>query len=135
MANKLYPLTKQQMLQAGINMNTGVIRAILIDTGVYTYSDAHADYVDLSGIVGTESDPILSKTFTNGIFNGASVTFTAIPGPTTVEAIVIFLDTGVAANDLLIAYLDTSVTGLPVTPNGGDITLAWDTGVNKIFAL
>jgi hypothetical protein len=25
----------------------------------------------------------------------------------------------------LVAYLDTGVTGLPVTPNGGDITISW----------
>jgi len=34
----------------------------------------------------------------------------------------------------LLAFLD-SVTGLPVTPNGGDITVAWDNGANKIFKL
>lgn len=34
----------------------------------------------------------------------------------------------------LIAYIDTA-TGLPVTPNGGDITIAWDSGANKIFKL
>jgi len=34
----------------------------------------------------------------------------------------------------LIAYIDTA-TGLAVTPNGGDITIAWDSGANKIFKL
>lgn len=34
----------------------------------------------------------------------------------------------------LIAFIDTA-TGLPVTPNGGDITVAWDSGANKIFKL
>ncbi len=34
----------------------------------------------------------------------------------------------------LIAYIDTA-TGMPVTPNGGDITIAWDNGANKIFKL
>jgi hypothetical protein len=32
-------------------------------------------------------------------------------------------------------YQDTGVTGLPVTPNGGDINLVFDNGANKIFAL
>jgi hypothetical protein len=51
-----------------------------------------------------------------------------------VEAIAIYQDTGNEATSRLIAYIDTA-TGLPVTPNGGDINLNWDTGVNKIFKL
>jgi hypothetical protein len=35
---------------------------------------------------------------------------------------VLFVDTGNAATDALIAFIDTG-TGLPVTPNGGDITV------------
>jgi hypothetical protein len=33
----------------------------------------------------------------------------------------------------LICFLDTGVTGLPVTPNGGDITITWN--ASGIFAL
>jgi hypothetical protein len=47
---------------------------------------------------------------------------------------VIYKDTGTAATSPLIAYIDTA-TGLPVTPNGGDITVTWDNGSNKIFKL
>lgn len=125
MANALYPITKGLMMTAGINMSSGVIRAVLVDTGTYTYSAAHADYADLTGVVGTESGAFTSKTFTSGVFDAADITFTAVTG-TTAEAIVIFLDTGTPANDLLIAYIDTGVTGLPVTPNGGDIDVSWD---------
>ena len=32
------------------------------------------------------------------------------------------------------AYIDTA-TGLPITPNGGDIIVTWDNGINKIFRL
>ena len=35
---------------------------------------------------------------------------------------------------LLIAFFDTA-TAMPVTGNGGDITIIWDTGANKIFKL
>ena len=35
---------------------------------------------------------------------------------------------------VLIAHLDTG-TGFPVTPNGSDITVTWDAGASKIFAL
>lgn len=38
------------------------------------------------------------------------------------------------AQSLLIAYFDCA-TGMPVSGNGGDITVVWDTGVNKIFKI
>lgn len=38
----------------------------------------------------------------------------------------VYIDTGVAGTLRLIAYIDTGVTGLPVTPNGGDINITWD---------
>ena len=44
----------------------------------------------------------------------------------TVEAIVLFVDTGNVATDALIAYIDSASSGLPVTPNGGDIVVAWN---------
>jgi hypothetical protein len=49
------------------------------------------------------------------------VTFTAVTGDVS-EAVILYKDTGVAATSPLIAYIDTA-TGLPVTPNGGDITV------------
>lgn len=130
MASVIYPLAKQSLLKGDLDLD-GVIRAVLIDTAVYTYSAAHDFYNDLSGVVGAESGAFASKTFTNGVFDAADITFTAVTGAT-VEAIVLFLDTGVAAADTLIAYID-SASGLPVTPNGGDINVAWH--ASGIFAL
>ena len=46
--------------------------------------------------------------------------------------IIIYKDTGTEATSPLIAMIDTA-TGLPITPNGGDIIVTWDNGVNKIF--
>jgi hypothetical protein len=36
------------------------------------------------------------------------------------------------AQSPLLLYIDQA-TGLPITPNSGDIILAWDNGTNKIF--
>jgi hypothetical protein len=121
MANVIYPKFKEALLQGTYNLSTAVVRAVLIDTGTYTYNAAHDFYDDLSGVVGTESGALGSKTFTNGVFDSANITFTAVTGATA-EAIVLFVDTGVAAADALIAFIDTG-TGLPVTPNGGDINV------------
>ena len=37
----------------------------------------------------------------------------------------IYKDTGVAATSNLIALIDTGVTGLPFTPSGSNVSLAW----------
>jgi hypothetical protein len=133
MANAIYPLYKQALLDASANvdLNDGTVKVALVDTGTYTYSASHDFYNDLSGVVGTPQE-ILNTTVTNGVFDGDNVTFTAVTGDT-VEALVIYIDTGDAATSRLVAYIDTGVTGLPVIPNGGDLTINWN--ASGIFAL
>jgi hypothetical protein len=97
----------------------------LVDTGTYTYSAGHDFYNDLSGIVGTDQR-ITTPTVTTGTLDGDNVTFTAVSGAT-VEALVIYRkNAGANTTWRLVAYIDTSVTGLPVTPNGGDISISWN---------
>ena len=134
MANAIYPKYKEVILGAASNTNllTGTVKAALVDTGVYTYSAAHQFLTSLTGVVGTAGTIGATKSVTNGVFDGADVTYTAVTG-NSVEALVIYVDTGVAGTSPLVAYIDTSVTGLPVTPNGGDITVTWN--ASGIFAL
>jgi len=133
MANAIYPSAREGFLAGSIDWDANSFRAVLIDTGTYTYSSAHDFYNDLSGVVGTESGLFAGKTTTSGVADADDITFTAVAG-STIEAIVIFKDTGNVATDSLICYIDTG-TGFPVTPNGGDITVSWDSGANKIFKL
>jgi hypothetical protein len=139
MANALYPKWKEQLLQftANNNLSAGTVKVALVDTGVYTYNSADQFYDASTGsdvqsaTVGTPQT-LGSKTFTNGTFDAADVTFTAVTG-SSVEALVIYIDTGTPTTSPLVAYIDTSVTGLPVTPNGGDITITWN--ASGIFTL
>ena len=73
-----------------------------------------------------------SKTVTDGIFDAADVTFTLVSG-NTVEDFSIIEDDATDATSSLIVNFDTA-TGLPLTPNGADVTLQFDGGANKIFA-
>ena len=125
MANALYPKYKEAIIQASANSSlTGTVKAVLIDTASYTYSAAHEFYSSASaGAVGTPQT-INTKTYTNGTFDGDNVTFTALTGATC-EAIIVFIDTGTAGTSRLVAYFDTGVTNLPVTPNGGDVSITW----------
>jgi hypothetical protein len=125
MANAIYPKWREAVIQASANSSLGgTVKAALVDTGTYTYSSAHEFYSSLSGVVGTDQT-LGSKTYTNGTFDAANSTWTAVSGAT-VEALVVYIDTGVAGTSRLVAYLDSGYTGLPVTPNGGDITVTWD---------
>ncbi len=134
MANALYPKWKEQLLQftANNNLSSGTVKVALVDTGVYTYNSADQFYSTLSSAVVGTPQTVNSKTFTNGVFDASDATFTAVTG-NSVEALVLYVDTGTASTSPLVAYIDTSVTGLPVTPNGGDITITWN--ASGIFAL
>lgn len=55
---------------------------------------------------------------TNGVFDTADGSFTTVTGAQS-EALIIYNDTH--ANDALLLFYDTGITGMPVTPNGGNI--------------
>jgi hypothetical protein len=126
MANAIYPKYKEAILQsaANSNMSSGTVKVALVDTDTYSYNAAHEFLSSVSGRVGTDQT-IGSKTFTNGVFDGDNVTFPAVSGASA-EALLIYIDTGTAGTSRLIAFIDTGVTGLPVVPNGGDITITWN---------
>ena len=133
MANALYPKAKEAFLNADIDMATDTITIALIDTGNYTYSSEHQFRDDISDSAVISSTNLSNKTTTNGIFDADDATFTSVTGANC-EALVIFQNTGTQANSRLIAFID-SATGLPILPNGGDITVAFSSGLNRIFAL
>lgn len=134
MANAIYPKYKEALISGGsnVNLSSGTVKVALVDTGTYTYSASHDFYDDVSAAVVGTPQTIGSKTVTSGTFDGADVTFSAVSG-SSVEALVIYVDSGSAATSPLVAYIDTSVTGLPVTPNGGDISIVWN--ASGIFTL
>lgn len=135
MANGLYNKGREGFLGGSINMSSNDIRAILVDTADYTVNLATHDFLDDVPAAArvAVSAAMASKTITDGIFDAADVTWSAVSGDPS-EAIVIYQHTGTESTSRLIAYIDTA-TGLPVIPNGGNITVTWDSGTNKIFKL
>lgn len=133
MANAIYPKYKEALLDGAsdVDLNDGTVKVALVDTGTYTYDAGHEFLDELSGVVGT-AQTINNTTVTNGTFDGDNVTFSSVTG-NTVEALVIYIDTSDPETSRLVAYIDTGVTGLPVTPNGGDITVSWH--ASGIFTL
>lgn len=127
----LYPSFKQALLDTGLNLATFTVKVALLDSAdeVYNAADVFLSDVTAAGIVGT-AQTLASKTFVGGVFDAADATFPGVTGDS-VEAAVLYVDTGTATTSRLIAYLD----GISVTPNGGSIILTFDNGASKIFAL
>lgn len=131
MANAFYNKYLEAAIQNSANSSmagsgtTGVYAA-LVDTGTYTFSQSHEFFSSVASAMVGSAVEIGTKTFTNGLFDGADTTFPAVTGDTA-EAIVIYIrNAGANTTWRLVAYIDTGVTGLPVTPNGGDIVAAWN---------
>jgi hypothetical protein len=141
MANALYPKWKEALEQATASASlagtgaTGVY-ACLYDVGVGgAYNAAHEFFSSVvAGQVGTEIELSAGKTYTNGVFDSSTdPTFVAVTGQSC-EAVIIFIKTaGANTTWRLVAYLDTNITNLPVTPNGGNIQIVWN--ASGIFAL
>lgn len=131
----LYDHGRGSFLDGGINFTSDTIKAILVDTALYTADLGVHDNLDdipVGARVGS-AVTLASKTSTAGVADAADLTFNAVTGAT-IEAIVIYQSTGVESTSKLIAYIDTA-TGLPATPNGGPISVVWDNGTNRIFKL
>ena len=136
MANGLYDAARAAFLNADIDWTADDIRAILIDTGTYTVNLSTHDFLDdiPGGARVATSSALSGKTSAAGVADANDVTFSAVSGAT-VEAVVLYKHTGTESTSNLIAYMDTGMTGLPVTPNGGDITVQWANTSNRIFKL
>ncbi len=135
MANALYDRGRQGFLAGEIDWDANDIRIILIDEADDTIDLAvDEDLADRAGAARVATSSALgTKTTTAGVADAADVTLTAVTGDVS-ESVDIYQHTGTEATSLLIANIDTA-TGLPVTPNGGNITVQWDAGANKIFKL
>jgi hypothetical protein len=134
-ANALYDRGRQGFLAGEIDWDANDIRIILIDEADDTIDLAvDEDLADRASAARVATSSAMgSKTTTAGVADAADVTLTSVTGDVS-ESIDIYQHTGTEATSLMIANIDTA-TGLPVTPNGGNITVQWDSGSNRIFKL
>ena len=142
MASALWNAGREGFLDGTIDWDTAVIKCALVRG--YTFNAAHKFVSDVTGAGGTlvaTSAALTSKTVTDGVADAADVVFSSVPAGAAIPAIIIFQSSAVtggadvaATAQRLIAYIDTA-TGLPVTPNGQNVTVSWDSGSLRIFRL
>jgi hypothetical protein len=130
-ASAAYELSLKKFMDADIDLSAGTIKARLVRTSAYTFSQAHDFADDLPATIVADVT-LGTKTTTAGVFDAADAVFTAVPAGAAINAVVIYEDTGGAAStDPLIVYLD----GFSVVPNGGDITLQWAASSPNIWKI
>lgn len=142
MANTLFPLGREGFLAGEIDWDTAVIKAALVRGYAYDAADKFVSDVTAGGgtLVAT-SAALGSKTVAAGTADAADVTFPTVAAGAAITGVLVFQSSAVgggadvaATAQRVIAWIDTAA-GLPVTPNGGDITVTWDNGADRIFTL
>lgn len=138
MANALYDLGRQKFLEGSIAWLTDNIKVVSVDetddVPVLT-TDEFLDPDILLAAREFTSGNLGSKTSTSGTADAADLSpaFTGASGDQ-FESITIYKDSGVATTSPLICNIDTA-TGLPLTPDGGNIDITWSAGADRIFTL
>lgn len=134
MANALYDKGREAFLNGSISWLSDNIKICLVTSGYSPSlsSDQFLSAVGGGNIVATSGN-LTTKTDTAGVADADDVTFTALTG-STVTYIVCYKDSGFSSTSPLI-FIDDTVTGLPLTPSGADVTVSWSNGSSKIFKL
>lgn len=133
MANTLYDKAREGFAQGLFNWNVDDVQVVLL-SAAYVFDAAHIYRADLGGVAIIAGPvAIVNRTSVGGAVDGDNVTFTTVTG-SQITAIAIYVNTGNPNTSPLLAYINVA-TGLPITPNGGNIILTWDNGPNKIFRL
>jgi hypothetical protein len=132
LANSFYTLGIEAFLEGSIAALTDTLKCSLVTTG-YTPNLATDQFYNIiaGGNITAAGVALASKSGAGGTLSAANVTFTSVSGAQSAY-LVLYKDTGTSSTSPLIGLIDTA-TGLPVTPNGGNITVAWSSG--QVFTL
>lgn len=133
MSNRFYDKGIEAFLEGSIAALSDTIKASLLSSASYTpnfttdqyYSDVPGGAIIAAGVA------LASKSGSAGTLSAANLTWSTVSG-SQAAYICLYKDTGTPSTSKLIGLIDTA-TGLPVTPNGGDITVAWASG--QVFTL
>jgi len=136
MANALYDKGRENFLGGDIDWDAHEIRVLFHDEDddpVNLATDDALDDILAAARVAVGASGLASKTKTDGVADAADWVMPTVSGDQ-FESIDLYKHTGVESTSLLLCNIDTA-TGLPCTPNGGDITVQWQATSPNIFKL
>lgn len=140
MANKIYPKAFERMMKGGLDLLNQNVKAVLVDTASYTYSDSHEFLSDISAParIATSGNmagkTVATVTTDDARFDCDDFTITVGASQPTCEALVYYVDTGVAGTSYLLKFID-STTGLVYTPPAGGGSVQVQVSANGVFEL
>ena len=114
------------------------IKVALIDSAEYIVDLTNHEFLNpavgnppsaSTGYEEVSGNLTLIDAATDGVCDANDITFIATAGDQC-EGVLVFKDTGAPTTSPLLLWWDTA-SGLPVTL-GGDVTVSWDNGANKI---
>lgn len=137
MATTMYGLGRQGFLTSGsgFDWNSAAIQLAFVTSG-YTPNYTTDQFLGIaisSGFIIAQSGTFSSLSSSLGTANAANETVSSVTGAQFAYVTIYSFITNNNSSPLIL-NIDTA-TGLPCTPNGGNIVVQWDTGTNKIFTL
>ena len=112
----------------------GVTHVVTFDS--YDDVDGTAGAAEVAVASDSSEVPLTTKTIgvvSVGTFDADSITYGSISNANDADYLTLYKFDATPANATLVASWDSATTGLPVTPNGGDITVTWNaSGIVRI---
>ncbi len=138
MPNSLYGHGRRRFLEGDLDWLVHDFRVVLVDLAEYTVDlEGHEFLADIPSQARIAvSDLLTGKTSTvpvGGVADAQDVTFTGVPN-VSIEAVVLYRDTGDPSTSPLVAYWDSS-NAFPVQVNNGDITLRFSNEDFRVLKL
>jgi hypothetical protein len=136
MANTMYGLGRNGFLTSvtGFDWTSAAVQLAFV-TSSYTPNYTTDQYLSAisGGYIIAQSGTFSSLSASLGTADAANETVSSVTGAQFAYVTIYSFITNAAASPLIM-NIDTA-TGLPCTPNGGNIVVQWDSGTNKIFTL
>ncbi|HEY6058522.1 MAG TPA: hypothetical protein VIV06_10845 [Candidatus Limnocylindrales bacterium] len=136
MANRLQDKYRNNILgdntYTNVQLDADTIAAMFIDAADDTLLVSDGDLSLLAAgarVPAAASCPALGTktigTIAVGVFGAANTVFSGLTGDQ-VEHMIVFKNTGTDNTSIICAFWDTFTSGMPLTPNGGDVTVQWN---------
>lgn len=115
-----------------VDLNADNIDASLLDatdSGTILNSFVDYDEVDAADVLATGDLPAVTS-ITGGVVTlTGAMTFSAVAAGHEIDYLTVWKNSGTPATSPLIITWDSASTGIPVTPNGGDIIATWGSNI------
>lgn len=121
-----------QVALAALIASGSEVRAYLMETAHVPNLATMRDVADISAD-SADFVALANVTTTDGVLDADDISFEAVAAGDEVDSIWIAVWDTDEASSPLVFYVDSFASGMPITPNGGDIDITWNaSGIGKL---